>query len=91
LPFYAGWGLTEDRIRCARRAKKLTLDELVFGALITYPRYFNVDKKIFVEPEDAIDPLAAMAAKGAQTRTWYRKVLRLLIMVWAKMRREDRP
>ena len=24
LPFYAGWGLTEDRISCPRRKRKLS-------------------------------------------------------------------
>ncbi|KAG1078961.1 hypothetical protein G6F40_016499 [Rhizopus arrhizus] len=32
-PFYAGWGLTEDRQTVARRERPLTLDELVAGAL----------------------------------------------------------
>ena len=31
-PFYAGWGLTEDRVRLPRPRRKLTLDELVAGA-----------------------------------------------------------
>jgi len=39
LPFYAGWGLTFDRERCARRTRRLGLDQLVAGALILYPRY----------------------------------------------------
>jgi capsular polysaccharide export protein len=41
LPFYAGWGITQDRERCARRTRRLTLDELVAGALILYPRYVH--------------------------------------------------
>ncbi len=38
-PFYAGWGLTTDMEACERRARRLTLDELVAGCLILYPRY----------------------------------------------------
>lgn len=91
LPFYAGWGLTHDRIQCARRLKKLTLNELVFGALIAYPRYLSAAKNLFIEAEDAVDELALLAAKGAQTRTWNRQAIRLLAMLWAKMRSEDRP
>lgn len=41
LPFYAGWGLTTDRIPLARRARCLTLDELVAATLILYPRYVD--------------------------------------------------
>ncbi|EAI6204608.1 capsular polysaccharide biosynthesis protein, partial [Campylobacter jejuni] len=41
MPFYAGWGLTKDKYRCERRTRKLSLEELVAGALIAYPRYIN--------------------------------------------------
>ncbi len=44
-PFYAGWGLTEDRARggaaLARRQRRLTLDELVAGTLLRYPCYWD--------------------------------------------------
>lgn len=41
-PFYAGWGLTQDRAPIARRTRRLTLAELVAAALIVYPRYASV-------------------------------------------------
>lgn len=41
LPFYAGWGLTQDAKTCARRTKLRTLDELVTAAYILYPRYIH--------------------------------------------------
>ena len=41
LPFYAGWALTDDREHCERRNRRLSLDELVAGALILYPRYVH--------------------------------------------------
>ena len=48
-PFYAGWGLTEDRAERAtafgRRQRSLTLDELVAGALLHYPIYWDWDLK----------------------------------------------
>lgn len=44
-PFYAGWGLTEDRAKVSaawpRRTRQLTLDALVAGALLVYPYYWN--------------------------------------------------
>ncbi len=40
-PFYSGWGLTEDRHPHPRRTRSLTLDELVAGTLILYPRYVD--------------------------------------------------
>ncbi len=41
LPFYAGWGLTDDRVRCSRRGRKLTLEQLFAAAYLLYPRYFD--------------------------------------------------
>ncbi|MFL9840411.1 hypothetical protein ABS767_05495 [Sphingomonas sp. ST-64] len=38
-PFYAGWGLTEDRAPIARRTRRRSLCELVAAALIVYPIY----------------------------------------------------
>lgn len=44
-PFYAGWGLTTDMVRdgvaLRRRARALQLDELVAGALLRYPLYWD--------------------------------------------------
>jgi capsular polysaccharide export protein len=40
-PFYAGWGLTSDLDPPPRRTRRLSLDELVAGALILYPRYVD--------------------------------------------------
>jgi len=41
LPFYAGWGLTIDKLICDRRVRKLTIDELFAGAYILYSSYYN--------------------------------------------------
>lgn len=42
VPFYAGWGLTDDRGPVpARRSARRTLDELVAAALLVYPRYLD--------------------------------------------------
>ena len=41
MPFYAGWGLTEDSEICKRRTRKISLDELVAATLILYPRYIH--------------------------------------------------
>jgi capsular polysaccharide export protein len=48
-PFYAGWGLTEDRAESPtafkRRQRKLTLEQLIAGALLHYPIYWDWDLK----------------------------------------------
>ena len=41
MPFYAGWGLTEDQSILTRRNRKLHLDELVAATLILYPLYIK--------------------------------------------------
>ena len=38
-PFYAGWGLTTDRMPIERRTAKLSVDALVYGVLCVYARY----------------------------------------------------
>jgi capsular polysaccharide export protein len=40
-PFYAGWGLTDDRQENPRRTRKLTVTQLFAGSYLLYPRYFN--------------------------------------------------
>lgn len=56
-PFYAGWGLTEDCLPIQRRTRHLTLDELVAGALILYPRYVQLSSGRLATPEQALDDL----------------------------------
>jgi capsular polysaccharide export protein len=42
VPFYSGWGLTEDLGPVpARRTARRTLDELVAATLLIYPRYLD--------------------------------------------------
>ncbi len=42
VPFYAGWGLTDDRGDVPdRRIARPTLDQLVHACLIDYPRYWD--------------------------------------------------
>lgn len=83
-PFYAGWGLTTDILPVARRSKKLTLDALVAGALIAYPKYWSVEQKRCTTPEQALDALESRrAAARAQHGSLGRKMLqRLVSSLW---------
>jgi capsular polysaccharide export protein len=60
-PFFAGWGLTEDRVPCPRRTRRASLDELVAAALILYPVYVAPNGWP-CEAEDLVEAL--IAAKG---------------------------
>ncbi|WP_374635165.1 capsular polysaccharide biosynthesis protein [Paracoccus sp. (in: a-proteobacteria)] len=58
-PFYAGWGLTDDRGRVpARRQPGANLAQLVHAALIAYPRYFDPVSGLPCPPETALARLA---------------------------------
>lgn len=39
MPFYAGWGLTDDELPAPERRGCATLEQLVHAALVEYPRY----------------------------------------------------
>ena len=51
-PFYAGWGLTEDKQSFPRRKARLILDELVAGVLLLYPSYYDWQTGNFCRAED---------------------------------------
>lgn len=72
LPFYSGWGLTDDRIACSRRNRPRTLDELVAAALILYPRYLDAFSGECVEVESVIEHLALQRQRFAENagRVW---------------------
>ncbi|NJO33903.1 MAG: hypothetical protein HC869_12925, partial [Rhodospirillales bacterium] len=63
MPFYAGWGLTEDQTQNSRRTRSITLDELVAAALILYPRYVSIISGLRCEPEDVLDEIEAIRAR----------------------------
>lgn len=54
-PFYSGWGLTEDALTVPRRVRKLTLDELVAGALLEYPVYWDWNLKGYTTCEAVLN------------------------------------
>jgi capsular polysaccharide export protein len=81
-PFYSGWGLTTDRHAVERRTRTLTLDELVAGTLIRYPRYMNTDTMAFTTPEFIVLKLreATDGTRNLATRSFrpFRQLRRLV-------------
>ncbi len=61
VPFYAGWGLSEDRQNAPRRTRKLTVDELFAGAMLVYPFWYNHARRCACEFEEAAQQLLAQA------------------------------
>lgn len=83
LPFYAGWGLTDDRCKAPRRQRPLTLDMLVAGALILYPRYVLRDPAGgFASPEQVVADLQAWRGEAPHTGKLQR-LMRPLLRYWA--------
>ncbi len=93
-PFYAGWGLTEDRAEQAtafkRRTRRLSLDELVAGTLLHYPIYWDWTLKGYTTCEAVLNRIVeertALEANGGLTKLrtgWWRRQWRKLRVVMA--------
>jgi capsular polysaccharide export protein len=61
-PFYAGWGLTTDKLALPNRGrdkgKSLSLNELMYGAMIEYSRYVDWSTGYLTGPEQTVTFLA---------------------------------
>lgn len=79
-PFYAGWGLTEDRLPQPRRTRRLSLDALVAATLILYPRYVDVLSGVPCSVEDFLDSLADLVRRPEAVPAhggWFRTARRI--------------
>ena len=75
-PFYAGWGLTEDRgAPPARRAAQPSLEALVHATLIAYPLYRDPVSGLPCPPEVIVERLAG--GEGARASRANRVLSRL--------------
>jgi capsular polysaccharide export protein len=85
-PFYAGWGLTDDRAPLPpRRGRTLALDELVAAVLILYPTYVSRRTGAFATPEEALDELLAWRRAGPSTGVGpLRRVWRWINRTWVR-------
>ncbi|EIJ7592839.1 capsular polysaccharide biosynthesis protein [Campylobacter coli] len=85
-PFYAGWGLTQDLHRISRRTRVLSLEELVAGVLILYPRYIHPKSKNLCEVELALDTMLALQ-KDYFSKRWLKILIDFRIFMLRKIRR----
>lgn len=80
-PFYAGWGLTHDLAPIPeRRGRQLSLDELVAGVLILYPRYLDPVTGLPCPPEVLVSRMSSAQATNrlgwvAPLRHWQGKFM----------------
>src|SRR6185436_7401251 len=66
--FYAGWGLTDDRQSVPRRSRRLSIEQLVAGALLLYPRYRHPLRKERCDAEQVLEHLALQRRLFAENR-----------------------
>jgi len=79
-PFYSGWGLTHDLVAGSdRRQRKLTLDQLVAGALILYPVYLDRSGPGLITPEQALDALASRHQRSESVNEWWQGAYRMAL------------
>ena len=97
-PFYAGWGLTDDRQPVQRRQRNLTRAQLFAGAMILYPTWYDPFNDRLCSYEEAATTLGSLATAwrddyrgwvAADMRLWKRKPLQQVFggpksMVFAK-------
>jgi capsular polysaccharide export protein len=57
-PFYAGWGLTEDKLSLPNRNRSLNLQELIYGSMVKYSRYVDWNTGYLTSPEKTVAFLA---------------------------------
>lgn len=83
-PFYAGWGLTEDRAPLAGRQRMLTRAQLFAAAMILYPVWYDPYRDRLCSFEEAVNTLEAevrawrddhMGWVATNMRLWKRKPL----------------
>ncbi len=63
-PFYAGWGLSDDRAPLPRRGRSLSAPQLFAAAMILAPRWYDPFRDRLCDLETALDTLEA------ETRAW---------------------
>ncbi|MBF9061312.1 capsular polysaccharide biosynthesis protein [Rhodobacterales bacterium HKCCSP123] len=69
VPFYAGWGLTDDRRPMpARRQRRLSRAQLAATCLILHPTWYDPCRDRLCELEDVIGMLEAQARAWRQDR-----------------------
>lgn len=58
MPFYAGWGLTHDRLTAPDRRETVSLAQLVHACLVDYPQYFDPESGARCDAETVLSWLA---------------------------------
>jgi len=100
LPFYAGWGLTEDQTPHPRRRRKLTRAQLFAGAMLLYPTWYDPNRDQLCTFEQTLDHLEALTRAWREDRRghvalnmrlWKRAHLQAFFGKWTALRFARQP
>lgn len=81
-PFWAGWGLSDDKKPQPRRYRSLSSDELVAGAYLLYPKYVH---PINLKPCNASDLIFALQEQRAKLQKPVNTLLHKIKSLYARV------
>lgn len=88
MPFYAGWGLTNDHLAKPVRRENVCLEQLIYAALVAYPRYIDPETGQRCEVEQLLSWMALQRQQrqrlpevlySVKPSRWKRKALRTFV------------
>ncbi|WP_257252970.1 capsular polysaccharide biosynthesis protein [Endozoicomonas sp. SESOKO3] len=66
VPFYSGWGLTDDRVPCPRRKQTHTIESLFAAACLKYTRYIDPETFERCELENILELIVLQRTSRSQ-------------------------
>ncbi|MGY6547508.1 MAG: capsular polysaccharide biosynthesis protein [Roseinatronobacter sp.] len=100
LPFYAGWGLSDDQTAHPRRNRTLTATQLFAAVMLLFPHWYDPCRDRLCQFEDALDHLEALRRAwrddregytALDMRLWKRAPLQGFFGGWKRLRFASRP
>ena len=68
MPFYAGWGVTEDALKCPRRTRKRDLEELFHFFYLRYTKWVDPIERRVCTLDEAIDRMVKLRKEYRWTK-----------------------
>ena len=77
MPFYAGWGVTEDAIACPRRTRKRSLEELFAIFYLRYTKWVDPVRQCVCTIDESIDRIIKLRSeyRWAKKVFWIRRAV----------------
>ena len=92
LPFYAGWGLTDDHYAFSRRTRQRSIEELVYISLVLYARYVDWGTRQLTSPESVISAIELQAVGSKPLKSsWLSRQGRKLVYLSQSLLKPPKP